>query len=405
LRSSKSPEPSTSQPTRRGPLKPGKSVSLIDAIRYQALLYPRGVAFKPTKFPEPMREIGGGVIRIANREAIAEDLSAKYGNDLWLLNTARVPLTGLRDEISILDADGSIDFHGPSPEYPKALRATVKALAPEGEFPVSGWVEINPKAEPTKRATYDLVVTSDGTTTFNVTSKRIPITHIRGDAIVRREMIENGIVDIRHFDGESLGGTVSAKATFITTKPKSWAGTASILDARLERLAEYVNADVEKKQKLVGRAFAEVDLSGATEKETALDSLRGRGRVEVVDGEFFELPVLGSVSKTVTGDRKRDLGTVGEAAVLFDVDGRAIRIRDAAVSSPLLGVQGDGVVTLDGALDLNLVAAPWPIGASGSRTRRSRSSATSPAKSSAPSSASSTPPRAGCFTNSACRAT
>jgi hypothetical protein len=339
-----------------GPLKPDPRVPLADAMQYEALLYPRGVAMKPTKFPEPLREIGGGLIRIAGGEAVAEDLSAKYGNDLWMLNTARVPLAGLRERISIFDADGSIDFHGPSPEYPKALRVTVKALAPEGEFPVHGWVEINPRGEPTKRATYDLVVTSDGNTTFNVTPHRIPITRIRGDAIVRRERIENGIVDIRHFDGESLGGAVSAKATFVTTRPKSWAGTASLRDVRLERLADYVKT--EKKEKLVGRAFAEVDLSGESQKDTALDSLRGRGRVEVLDGEFFELPVLGAVSKVVTGDGKRDLGTGGEAAVSFEVEGRTIRIRDGAVSSPLLGVQGDGVVTLDGALDLNLVAAP-----------------------------------------------
>jgi hypothetical protein len=78
----------------------------------------------------------------------------------------------------------------------------------------------------------------------------------------------------------------------------------------------------------------------------------------VFDGEFFELPVLGPITKIISGDQRRDLGTVGEAAVLFDVQGRGVRIRDAAVSAPLLGVQGDGEITLDGKLDLNVCAAP-----------------------------------------------
>jgi hypothetical protein len=249
--------------------------TLAESIQYEALLYPRGLAIQPAKFPEPLHDIGGGVIRIANGEAVAEDLCATYGQDCWMLNTARIPLSGLKDQIRIEDADGSMEFHPPSLEYPKALRATVKALAPEGEFPVSGWVHINPRGEVGKRATYDLVVTSDGNT-FNVTPHRIPINNIRGDAHVLRETIEVGTVDIKHFDGDSLGGTVSAKATFITTKPRSWAGTASVRDVKLEQLANYFNKSEKQKQKLVGRAFGNVDLSGETEKATALDSLRGK---------------------------------------------------------------------------------------------------------------------------------
>jgi hypothetical protein len=338
-----------------GPLKPDGSRRLVESIRHEVLLYPRGVVVQPKDWPEPLREVGGGAVRITGGEAVVEELSALYGQDHWLLNAARVPLEGLKEHVQIRDVDGSIDFHAPSPEYPKALRATVRALAPTGEFAVTGELDVDPAAEPGKRAKYDLVVSSD-TGQFALTPKRIPLTNIRGKALVRRDAI--GTVDIRSFDADSLGGTVSAKATFITTKPRSYAGEASLRDVKLEQLAAFFAMPEEKKHRLVGRAFANVELSGETEKQTALDSLRGRARVEVFDGDFFEIPVLSSISKTVTGGRHEDLGTVEEAALLFTIQHRTIRLHEAALSAPLVGVQGGGEIGFDGKLDLNLVAAP-----------------------------------------------
>ena len=343
-----------------GPLQPDSSRRLDESIDHEVLLYPRNVTIQPKEWPHPLREIGGGVVRVTRGEAVGENLSARYGEDLWLLNGARLPFEALsRRRVLIREADGAIDFHPPSPEYPKALRGTVRALAPAGEFPVSGEWDIDLDQLPGQRAQYDLVVSSDAGT-FNVTPKRIPITNIRGDAIVRREGLV-GIVDIRSFDGDSLAGTVSAKAQFITTKPRSYAGTASLREINLAELTKFFELPEKDKHKLVGRGFANVELSGEMEKETAMDSLLGRGRIEVFDGDFFQLPVLNPVAKAVAGggDReKRDLGTVGEAAILFSVKGRTIHVREAALSAPLVGIQGGGDITTDGKLDLNLVAAP-----------------------------------------------
>ena len=339
-----------------GPLKPDSNRRLDESINHEVLLYPRNVTIQPKEWPQPLRDIGGGVVRVTRGEAVGENLSARYGDDLWLLNGGRIPFEALsRRRVLIREADGAMDFHRPSPEYPKALRATVRALAPAGEFTVSGEWDVDLDQLPGRRAQYDLVVSSD-TGTFNVTPKRIPITNIRGDAIVRREGLV-GIVDIRNFDGDSLAGTVSAKAQFITTKPRSYAGTASLREINLAELTKFFELPEKEKHKLVGRGFANVELSGEMEKETALSSLLGRGRIEVFDGDFFQLPVLNPVADAVTG-KKRDLGTVGEAAILFSVKGRTLRVREAALSAPLLGIQGDGDITTDGKLDLNLVAAP-----------------------------------------------
>ncbi|HEV2295563.1 MAG TPA: hypothetical protein VGR35_17070 [Tepidisphaeraceae bacterium] len=338
-----------------GPLKPDSNRRLQELIRHEVLLYPYGLAVQPKNWPEPLRAIGG-VVRIVNGTVVAENLSARYGNDQWLLDGARMPLEGLPRHVLIYDLHGALNFRPPSVEYPKALRATVRALAPSGEFPVSGWMHFDLSKPPGERAQYDMMVSSD-TAAFAVTPRRIPIMHIRGDAIVQRDG-PIGTVDIRSFDGLTLGGMVSAKAKFITTEPRSYAGTASLRDINLDDLAMFFQKSEDEQPKRFGQGFANIELSGETRKETAWDSLRGRGRIEVIGGDFFQLPVLGAVTKLVTAERRHDISTIGEAALLLSVDGRTINVRKAAFSSPLLGMQGDGRVTVDGQLNVNLVAAP-----------------------------------------------
>jgi hypothetical protein len=50
--------------------------------------------------------------------------------------------------------------------------------------------------------------------------------------------------------------------------------------------------------------------------------------------------------------------TVGQAAGHFHVHDQKVELTDAALSAPVLGVQGAGKVTFDGNLDLRVVAAP-----------------------------------------------
>jgi len=340
-----------------GPLKPEADRRLDQSIRHEVVLRPRGVALQPTKFPHPLREVGGGgTIRIANGEIVAEKLAGLYGEDRWRLDAARVPIEDFREHIQVNEIAGAAEFHPPSLEYPRALRATVRALNPSGEFLVSGSVDITPKGEPGTRAKYDMMVSSDAGA-FAVTKKLIPVTNIRGDAYLKRQG-GPGTVEVRTFDGKTLGGTISGKANFVTSKPRSYEGTASLREIDLSQITSYYTISDKEKHKLVGRGFANVELDGALDKEIALDTLRGKGRLEVMDGEFFELPVLGTVSRTVAGDKRRDLGTAGEAAAHLTVAGRRIHVREGAVSAPILGVQGDGTIGFDGTLDLDLVAAP-----------------------------------------------
>ena len=72
-------------------------------------------------------------------------------------------------------------------------------------------------------------------------------------------------------------------------------------------------------------------------------------------GDFWTIPVLGEIAARAGGGKEM---TVGEAAGMFEVAGARVLLRNAAVSSPALGVQGSGTIGFDKTLDLTLVAAP-----------------------------------------------
>jgi hypothetical protein len=97
-----------------------------------------------------------------------------------------------------------------------------------------------------------------------------------------------------------------------------------------------------------------------------LAGARASGEFEVFRGDFWTIPILGDVAGRVPDRRGKaapaepGLGTVGEAAGVFEVGGGVLTLRDAAVSSPALGVVGSGTIGLTGErrLDLRIVAAP-----------------------------------------------
>ena len=84
----------------------------------------------------------------------------------------------------------------------------------------------------------------------------------------------------------------------------------------------------------------------------------------------WTIPVLGDIAGRVRDRPGRDaagdkpdaqgIGTVGEAAGVFDIAEGALVLRNAAVSSPALGVVGSGTIGLTGEkrLDLRIIAAP-----------------------------------------------
>ena len=50
--------------------------------------------------------------------------------------------------------------------------------------------------------------------------------------------------------------------------------------------------------------------------------------------------------------------TAGQAAAVFEIYDQTVDLKQAAISAPVLGVQGTGKVSFNGDLDLHAVAAP-----------------------------------------------
>ena len=79
--------------------------------------------------------------------------------------------------------------------------------------------------------------------------------------------------------------------------------------------------------------------------------------VEVIKGSLFKMPVVQNVTDQIKG--AKGAANVGDAAAEFDIEKGRVKFRNAAVSSPVVGLQGGGTMQLDGsAIDINVVAAP-----------------------------------------------
>ena len=69
------------------------------------------------------------------------------------------------------------------------------------------------------------------------------------------------------------------------------------------------------------------------------------------------MPVVKNVTEQVKGSKSA--ANVGDAAAEFDIEKGRVKLRNAAVSSPVVGLQGGGTMQLDGSeVDLRVVAAP-----------------------------------------------
>jgi hypothetical protein len=120
--------------------------------------------------------------------------------------------------------------------------------------------------------------------------------------------------------------------------------------------------------KMTGRAFGTVWLAGMGPGGPVppAQAVRGGGEIDVVDGNFWEAPILkGAMAESGFA---RDLFTVGEAAAVFRIHDGKVTLTNAAAGSTAVGVHAEGDIGLDGNVDLKLAAVPltdWRMRASG----------------------------------------
>lgn len=330
----------------------------VDLIEGEVLAYPRQAQFTPARFVAPITMIEGGPIRFAHGVISFQALTGRYGNDQFNVTSARLAVAPmLEKQYRYGDIAGNVVFHRPNPPYPLPFGKTIEALEPQGEYDLAGWFWLDKTrlSDTGKlgRPNYDLLISSDDGS-MALTKRRIPFTHIKGDAEIVPTLLR--IKDLR---ADVAGGTLTGMADVKTKKPVAYNGTAAVQDVNLKQLAELYGIHDPKRGHIDGKGSIRATFSGgaAWEGQSQLDRLEASdGVIQVDEGDFWQIPLFHGVAG---GAKVKDEAlTVGEVAAFFTVKDRTVHLSDAAINAPALGVQGGGDVAFDGALDLHMVAAP-----------------------------------------------
>jgi hypothetical protein len=328
------------------------------AIRHEVILHPRDVSLRPKNFAHKITGINGGEVRLEDGMIVMQDLSGHYGGDLLNLRAGRVPVDGLPKVTRWQDLSGTINFHRPVQPYSPKLDKIFDALDPNGTFTIAGSYTLDKRFTDPGINTFDLIVSSNGAGSFAVGKRKIALDKLKGEATVTQRG-----VDVRELEAAVLDGKVQATGSWQreeATGPKwKYDAEAVVRDLDLAKLETQLRDEPADKP-LVGHVYAHATLSGATtkgaDKRENLAALRASGEAEIVRGKLFKVPVLKDVAKEMKG--MESAATVSDAAVTFDIEKGRVTLRDAAISSSVVGLQGGGTIDFSGDLDLRVVAAP-----------------------------------------------
>ena len=289
---------------------------------------------------------------------LAQDGRQTYGENTLLLHNASVVLNWDAGRYDLHALRARLTLGQDKRPLPKFLRAAFEGPEFLGtiDFTATGRGPLGSKSAAPRAYRFDIHATSPRLT---ATSRRLLFTDVTCDFAVTPGLVEF----IRDDDHEGIragvyGGTLAARGRIGTRKPVGYEflGTAHGVD--LKQLAAAWARENEQPPKLTGTAAFNLRFSGSASHEGKRGSelFIGDGDVEIINGDFYEFPVLADIVAAVAPSR--DAATVGQAAGVFDIADRRIRFSKAAVSAPLLGLQGSGDATFDGALNFRVVAAP-----------------------------------------------
>jgi hypothetical protein len=154
------------------------------------------------------------------------------------------------------------------------------------------------------------------------------------------------------------GGSLVGVGAIRTGSPAHFDFAGAIEKVDLRALGQDWSRTEATPSKASGRAFANLRLgwSNAHAGKSSLDLLTSDGTFEILDGEFYELPVLSQIAAAIPFNK--DAGKVGQAAARFTIANQEIQFKPLAVSAPMLGLHGQGKISFDGQLDFKAVAAP-----------------------------------------------
>jgi hypothetical protein len=355
-----------------GPLRVPRNSSAFELVQHELLAYPHNVTIQPAKFPLPVEHVSGGPIAFRGGVISFQNLTGTYGGDTLMLRTARltledpvrkIKLEDLKSQVKFEEIAGTIHYkRQPNPPYPRVIGTTVAALRPRGPFIIGGgsWYAINrPHPDDARRklkSDFFIRLIGDGGS-FTVTNKLIPLTDIQGEATLTPMSI-----DIKRFDSKSLGGRAWASGQIAPgqrdeKRPFLYRGRTELRHIDLAELGKLLAMKDSGRMRLSGFGSSSLQISGVGGPigRDALQTFKADGEVQIVRGDFGSLPAVHDVAQNVK--RTDQLGT-GDAAAVIHVGNGSINLQNAAINSPLLGLQGTGTIGFDKSLDLTVVAAP-----------------------------------------------
>jgi hypothetical protein len=338
----------------------------LAVIRHDVLVYPHELRLKPRNFQEPIENVSGGPIAFRGGAVAFQNLSGTCGGDKLLLRNARltlweparkIKLDDLRTQIKFEEIAGTVVFSRPVTPYPSALGKTIAALRPAGSFVVGGgsWYALNrpPKDDPGHKLKPDFFIhlIGDGGS-FIASQYNVPLDQIHGEATIAPINVE-----ITHFDAKSLGGTAWVEGMITPGKPFLYDGQVEVRDIDLRQLTTLLDLGEPARSRLSGIGFATAHVAGAGRggMQRPSDTFTADGELQILHGDFSSVPPVGAVAGQLK--QNQELG-IGDAAAVFHIANRLIDLPRAAVSAPLMGLQGQGTVGFDRSLYLTIVAAP-----------------------------------------------
>jgi hypothetical protein len=342
--------------TAQGRLHPSPD----EPVEYEVIGFTRDFKIHPDKYPLPIEHIKGGPVRLLPGLARGESLEGNYGVDHLFLAGARIPIGCTPGEIHFDEIHGTVDFAGKPQPYPLALNKLFDVLRPGGAWTITGNYIL--RKDEANKYEFHLGISSDHAV-ITPAPLRIPVTDVRCDITCDATKARGGVYNFPTVQAVALGGPISGTGQIETGfgeagKMLDYRGVINARNLELRELAQCLADCGKPAKRLSGLGFVETSFSGTGPYagRTAAENLRANGEFEIVDGDFWEIPVIKDIlADTPEG---RNGAMFGEAAGTFQIRNRIVELSDAAISAPVLGLQGRGGITFDGDLDLRVVAAP-----------------------------------------------
>jgi len=348
-----------------GAFHPPRDTSLLEVIDHELLAYPRDVAIQPHNFQAPLEHVHGGPIEFRGGVVTFANLSANYGKDQLLLQHGRltledpdrrVALDDLRTQVRFEEIAGTAIFDRSSPPYPGVVGKTIRFLRPQGPFVVGGgsWYAVNRANgdSPVQRLKPDFFIRLSGDGgAFALGPGQVELTDIHGDSTIAPLSIQ-----IADFHAKSLGGDAYASGRIVPGRPFLYRGHIDARQVDLATVAALLpNPTLQHRLNGLGGVSLDVQGAGPDPLHPPADTLVADGEIEIIHSDLSSLEAVKQVATNVKKDQ--DVGA-GDAAAVIHVGQRKIYLQNAAVNSPLLGLQGSGTIGFDRSLDLSVVAAP-----------------------------------------------